>query len=315
MSLIRAELRRLLRHPLALVLAVLFAMGSLYCAWVSQDSASWNIEQVELNLGHIDEICTSNNTAEQKARCEADLPHQVAGLERRKEEFLENGARAAFAQHPVGALLWTAKLLTSIPGLTLLVLLAAFSVAGEWSRGSIVQLLLQEGRLVRLLAAKVCALWAWMMLLLALSAGATAGFGILYSSDAYPLPSPGSAGSVLADTATGVAGASLVLAGGAAFAVALASMVRLPLRTFLSGLLVLAIVVRTSSVTGIGAWLPGAALADLVGFGGMDSVWDHFWVSTAPSPAPALLRALPTVAGIGLMWWWLHRRSLTRDRI
>ncbi|MEU9006251.1 hypothetical protein ACFWBI_26075 [Streptomyces sp. NPDC059982] len=313
--LVRAETRRLLRHPLALALAALFVFGSLYCAWVSERMAAHNITQVQDNLDFLPSSCESRqNTPEQKARCLADVHLQAAGLERIQDRFTAEGVRAAQAQHPVGALLWTVRLLTSIPGLALLVMLAAFSVAGEWSRGSIVPLLLYESRLGRLLAAKTVAIWLWSLVLLCVSGAVTAAFGMLYGRDAYPLPSPGSLGSVLADTGLGVVAGAAVLAGAAAVAVALAALLRQPMRAFLAGMLVLVLVVRTSAAPGLGAWLPGGALADLVGFGAVDGVWDHFWISTAPSTAPVLLRVLPTLALIGLLWVWLDRHNRTRDR-
>ncbi|MFI6004250.1 ABC transporter permease subunit [Streptomyces sp. NPDC051366] len=307
--LVRAETRRLLRHPLALTLAALFVFGSLYCAWVSQNMASYNITQVQANLDFLPRSCESpRNTPEQKAGCLAEVPMQAVGLERIQDRFTAEGVRAAHAQHPVGSLLWTVRLLTSVPGLALLVMLAAFSVAGEWSRGSIVPLLLYESRLSRLLAAKALAVWVWSLALLCVSAAVTAAFGLSYGRNAYPLPSPGALGTVLADTALGV------LAAAAAVAVALGALLRRPMRTFLAGMLLLVLVVRTSAAPGLGAWLPGGALADLVGFGAVDDVWDHFWISTDPSTAPVLLRVLPTLALIGLLWLGLDRLNRTRDR-
>ncbi|MET9597382.1 hypothetical protein [Streptomyces sp. NPDC006459] len=313
--LVRAETRRLLRHPLALTLAVLFVFGSLYCAWVSQSMASYNLKQVQANLDFLPESCESpQNGPEQKAKCLADVPMQAVGLERIQERFTAEGVRAANGQHPVASLLWTVRLLTSVPGLALLVMVAAFSVAGEWSRGSIVPLLLYESRLGRLLAAKTVAVWVWSLTLLCVSAAVTAAFGLFYGRDAYPLPSRGALGSVLADTALGVLAGGAVLAGAAAVAVALAALLRQPLRTFLAGMLLLVLVVRTSAASGLGAWLPGGALADLVGFGAVDGVWDHFWISTDPSTVPVLLRILPTLALIGLLWLGLNRLNRTRDR-
>ncbi|WP_432125294.1 hypothetical protein [Streptomyces sp. bgisy082] len=314
-SLVRAESRRLLRHPLALTLAVLFVFGSLYCAWVSQSMASYNIKQVQANLDSLPKFCDSpRDSPEQRSQCLADLPHQTVGLERIQDRFTAEGVRAARAQDPVGAVLWNVGLLTSIPGLALLVLLAAFSVAGEWSRGSIVPLLLYESRLGRLLAAKAVAVWLWSLALLAVSTVVTGAFGVFYGRDAHPLPSPGALGTVLVETGRGALAGAAVLAGAAAVAVAVAALFRHPLRTALAGMLVLVLVVRTSAVPGLGAWLPGGALADLVGFGAVDGVWDHFWIATAPSAAPVLVRLLPTLALIALLWAFLHRLDRTRDR-
>ncbi|MFJ4870800.1 hypothetical protein [Streptomyces sp. NPDC088757] len=315
MRLIRAESRRLLRHPLALTLAALFVFGSLYCAWVSQSMASYNITQVRANLDYLPKSCDSpRNSPEQRSQCLADLPHQVAGLERIQDRFTTEGARAARAQEPVGVVLWNVRLLTSVPGLVLLVLLAAFFVAGEWSRGSIVPLLLYESRVGRLLVAKAVAVWMWSLALLAVSAVVTGAFGFLYGRAAYPLPSPGALGPVLVETGRGVLAGAAVLAVAAGVAVAVAALLRRPLQAALAGMLVLVLVVRTSAVPGLGAWLPGGALADLVGFGAVDGVWDHFWISTAPSAAPVLVRVLPTLVLVALLWGFLRLLDRTRDR-
>lgn len=78
--LVRAETRRLLRHPLALTLAVLFVFGSLYCAWVSQNMASHNITQVQANLDFLPRSCDSpRNTPQQKAGCLAEVPCRLPG--------------------------------------------------------------------------------------------------------------------------------------------------------------------------------------------------------------------------------------------
>ncbi|WP_374775305.1 hypothetical protein OG756_22825 [Streptomyces sp. NBC_01310] len=314
--LILGEYRRLCRHPLGMTLAVLFVLGSLYCAVGSQSSASASLKNVRNNIETVAQGCeTELNSPEQKTRCRKDVPHELKGLRQYEVTFTAYGLRAANGQHPVASVVWTMKLATSVPGLTLVVLVAAFFVAGEWSRGSIVPRLLYEARLSRLLAAKAAAVWLWMLTLVAVSSAVTATVGMLHTRSAFPLPSPGALGEVLAETATVLAAGAAVLAGAAAGAVVLAALVRLPLRTSFVGLLLLLLVVQTAGIPVVGAWLPGGALSDLVGFGGIDSVWDHFWVSTAPSTVPAPLRAVPTLLGIALLWAFLQRRSRTRDLV
>lgn len=314
--LIFGEYRRLCRHPLAMTLAVLFALGSLYCALGSQSSASASLTAVRNNIETVAQGCeTTLNTPEQKARCLKDVPHELTVLRRYEVTFTEYGRRAANGQHPVAALTWTTKLATSVPGLVLVVLVAAFFVAGEWSRGSIVARLLYEARLGRLLTAKAVAVWMWMLTLVAVSSAVTATVGVLHTRSAFPLPSPGPLGRVLVETATVLLAGAAVLAGAAATAVALGALVRLPLRTALVGVLLLVLVLQTSGIPGVGAWLPGGTLSDLVGFGGVDNVWDHMWISTDPSTAPAPLRAVPTLVGIALLWALLHHRSRTRDQV
>ncbi|MFD9478650.1 MULTISPECIES: hypothetical protein [Streptomyces] len=314
--LILGEYRRLCRHPLAMTLAVLFALGSLYCALGSQSSASESLANVRHNIEDVAQGCeTTLNTPEQKAACLKTVPYELKTLRRYEASFTANGRRAANAQHPVAALTWTTKLATSVPGLVLVVLVAAFFVAGEWSRGSIVARLLHEARLGRLLTAKAVAVWMWMLTLVAASSAVTATVGMLYGRSAFPLPSPGPLGRVLVETATVLLAGAAVLAGAAATSVVLGALIRLPLRTALAGIVLLLLVLQTSAIPGVGAWLPGGALSDLVGFGGVDNVWDHLWRSTDPSTAPALLRAVPTLVGIALLCAFLHHRSRTRDLV
>ncbi|MGW6984423.1 hypothetical protein ACWGE1_34075 [Streptomyces sp. NPDC054932] len=315
-SLILGEYRRLCRHPLGITLAVLFALGSLYCALGSQSSASASLKNVRHNIETVGQGCdTELNSPAQKALCLQSMPLELKTLRRYEARFTEEGIRAANGQHPVASLIWTMKLATSIPGLALVVLVAAFFVAGEWSRGSIVPRLLYESRLSRLLSAKAAAVWMWMLTLVVVSSAVTATVGMLHTRSAFPLPSPGALGEVLAETATVVFAGATVLAAAAATAVVLAALLRLPLRSSLAGFLLLALVVQTAGAPVVGAWLPGGALSDLVGFGGVDGVWDHFWVSTAPSTVPAALRALPTLLGIALLWVFLQRRSRTKDLV
>ncbi|WP_314247929.1 hypothetical protein [Streptomyces sp. DSM 40907] len=314
--LILGEYRRLCRHPLAMTLAVLFVLGSLYCALGSQSSASASLAAVRNNIEEVAQGCeTALNTPEQKAACRKDVPHALKTLRRYEVSFTEHGRRAAAGQHPVAVLTWTTKLATSVPGLVLVVLVAAFCVAGEWSRGSIVARLLYEARLGRLLTAKAVAVWMWMLTLVAASSAVTATVGVLYARPVFPLPSPGPPGRVLVETATVLLAGAAVLAGAVATAVVLAALIRLPLRTALVGMVLLLLVLQTSRIPGVGAWLPGGALSDLVGFGGVDSVWDHLWTSTDPSAAPALLRAVPTLVGIALLCAFQHHRSRNRDLV
>ncbi|MET9963013.1 hypothetical protein ABZ128_28765 [Streptomyces sp. NPDC006326] len=315
-SLVFGEYRRLCRHPLGMTLAVLFALLSLYCALGSQSSASESLRNVRNNIATVDQGCdTALNTPEQKELCLKSVPYQLKTLRQYEVTFTEYGRRAANGQHPVASLVWTMKLATSIPGLVVVVLVTAFFVAGEWSRGSIVPRLLYEARLSRLLSAKTAAVWMWMLTLVVVSAAATAAVGMLYARSAFPLPSPGAFGEVLAETAVVLVAGAAVLAAAVATAVALAALVRQPLRSCLAGFLLLVLVVQTAGTPVVGAWLPGSALPEIVGFNGLDRVWDHFWVSTAPSAVPAALRAVPTLLGIALLWTFLQHRSRTRDLV
>ncbi|MFC9296437.1 hypothetical protein ACFTWH_12350 [Streptomyces sp. NPDC057011] len=315
-SLVFGEYRRLCRHPLGMTLAVLFALGSLYCALGSQSSASESLGNVRNNIATVEQGCdTALNSPEQKALCLQSVPLELKTLQQYEVAFTEYGRRAANGQHPVASLAWTMKLATSIPGLALVVLVAAFFVAGEWSRGSIVPRLLYEARLSRLLSAKAAAVWMWMLTLVVVSSAVTATVGMLYARSAFPLPSPGALGHVLAETATVLVAGAAVLAAAAATAVVLAALVRLPLRSSLVGFLLLVLVVQSAGAPVVGAWLPGGVLPEIIGFGGIDRVWDHFWASTAPSTVPAVLRAVPTLLGIALLWTLLQRRFRTRDLV
>ncbi|MFG2993650.1 hypothetical protein ACGFZK_30865 [Streptomyces sp. NPDC048257] len=299
-----------------MTLAVLFVLGSLYCALGSQSSASESLRNVRSNIETVEQGCdTGLNSPEQKALCLKSVPLELKTLQQYEVNFTEHGRRAANGQHPVASLIWTMKLAASIPGLALVILVAAFFVAGEWSRGSIVPRLLYEARLSRLLSAKAAAVWMWMLTLVTVSSAVTAAVGMLYTRSAFPLPSPGALGEVLAETATVLVAGAAVLAAAVATAVALAALVRLPLRSSLAGFLLLVLVVQTAGTPVVGAWLPGGALPDIVGFSGFDRVWDHFWVFTAPSTVPAVLRAVPTLLGIALLWTFLQRRARTRDLV
>lgn len=314
--LILGEYRRLCRHPLGMTLAVLFVLGSLYCAVGSQSSASASLKNVRNNIETVAQGCeTELNSPEQKTRCRKDVPHELKGLRQYEVTFTAYGLRAANGQHPVASVVWTMKLATSVPGLTLVVLVAAFFVAGEWSRGSIVPRLLYEARLSRLLAAKAAAVWLWMLTLVAVSSAVTATVGMLHTRSAFPLPSPGALGEVLAETAT-------VLAAGAAVLAGAASRRRGPRRTrpaapahFVRGLAAPAargadrrysgrgcLVARRSAVR------PRRIRRDRQRVGPLLGV-------DRPLDGARPLRAVPTLLGIALLWAFLQRRSRTRDLV
>ncbi|MGW0701333.1 hypothetical protein ACWD0A_18865 [Streptomyces sp. NPDC002867] len=212
----------------------------------------------------------------------------------------------ALAQHSLGAVGWAFGCLATAPGLIAVLVLAAFFTAGEWSRGTAVPLLLQEQRLWRLLSAKAAVLWVWSLLAAAAASAGVWLLAVMHTRRALPLHhlvSPDDVSSfALQRAGTGV----LVLGVACAAAVALAAVVRMPLRTVLVGVLILAV-----TALPVTEWLPGPVLADGMGLSAGLNVYDHLWTTASDSATPAAVRTLPWIALLSLALWQSWR---TRPR-
>lgn len=310
-----SELRRTLPRLLPVTLLLLLALGITLQTLNVQRVSHNNLENARTGLATL----TPQRCAEDAKNLPADIPAEpflndcLASLESTRAAYREIEAGFAataehmgLAQHPLGAVGWAFGWLATAPGLIAVLLLAAFFTAGEWSRGTAVPLLLQEQRLWRLLSAKTAVLWLWSLLAAAatslgvwvLAASHTRGVFPLYHS----VPSDEVLSFALQRSGTGV----LVLGLACAAAVALAAVVRMPLRTVLVGVLILAVAAQPLT-----SWLPGPILADGLGLSSGLNVYDHLWTGVVESGPPAAVRALPWTALLVVALWQAWR---TRPR-
>jgi ABC-type transport system involved in multi-copper enzyme maturation permease subunit len=231
MRLLAAELRKL-RRPLAVwtVLAVVVLMGLF--AWGSSKQAS-------------DQLRFAGIIAPGAPTC-AQLGLQPGpACDQRRELIRKNGARAAAQQladvrasaqvlSPLGAGRMAAGMMASLMGAVVLLLLAGGHVGQEWSGRTLKQILVQEGRRWRILAAKLASLWIAGMALIALAWLALAALLPILEA-AYPLHVHVDAGPALSISLHEVARASLVIAVFAALGLLTAAITRNTLGAFFLG--------------------------------------------------------------------------------
>ncbi|MBC2903619.1 hypothetical protein [Streptomyces cupreus] len=315
LRLLGSELRRTLPRLLSVTLLLLLAVGITLQTLNVQRVSHNNLENVRIGLAKL----TPEGCAEDARNLPADVPAEpflndcLAGLERTRAAYtdIEAGFAATadhmgLAQHPLGAVGWAFGWLATAPGLLAVLLLAAFFTAGEWSRGTAVPLLLQEQRLWRLLTAKAAVLWLWSLLAAAATSLGVWLLAVSHTRGAFPMYRPVTSDEVLSFAVQRGGTGVLVLAVACAAAVALAAVVRMPLRTVLVGVLVLAVATWPGT-----PWLPGPVVADGLGLSSGLNVYDHLWTAVKDSAAPAVVRALPWIALLSLGLWQAWR---TRPR-
>jgi ABC-type transport system involved in multi-copper enzyme maturation permease subunit len=169
--LLRAELRKL-RRPLTTwtAVALLGILGLV--AWGMAKSAADEFRhggpQGQFEVGpSCDQV-----PADQRQECEQTRQQvqQEVAAERQRE--LRDIPKRLAPSSPIGVGALAAGMLATFPGAVALLLLAAGHVGNEWSGRTIKQVLVQEGRRWRVLAAKAASLWlAGVALLLVLWAG------------------------------------------------------------------------------------------------------------------------------------------------
>lgn len=315
LRLLGCELRRTLPRLLPVTLLLLLTVGITLQTLNVQRVSYNNLENVRTGLTKL----TPENCAEDARNLPAGSPAEpflkdcLSGLERTRAAYtdIEAGFAATadhmgLAQHPLGAVGWTFGWLATAPGLIAVLLLAAFFTAGEWSRGTAVPLLLQEQRLWRLLSAKAVVLWLWSLLAAAATSLGVWLLAVAHTRRAFPLYRSVTEDEVLFFAVQRSGIGVLVLGVACTAAVTLAAAVRMPLRTVLVGVLLLAGV--TLPVT---PWLPGPVVADGLGLSSGRNVYDHLWTAVMDSASPAAVRALPWIALLSLALWQAWR---TRPR-
>ncbi|MCE7082806.1 hypothetical protein [Streptomyces sp. ST2-7A] len=314
-----AELRRTLPRLLPVGLLVLLVTGAVFQARAVQDVAHSNLDQVRTGMAHL----TPEGCAEDTAglppdagvspevfhrECVENLPRTIEMYRNIEVGFTATAEHLAPAQHPVGTVGASFGWLATVPGLVAIILLAAYFTAGEWSRGTVVPLLLHEQRLWRLLSAKTAVLLVWSLLTAAVMSLALWALAALHTRRAHPLHDMVSDAEVRAYTLQRAGVGLLVLAITCVASVALAAALRSPLRSSLAGVLLLGLV--TLPIT---AWSPGAILADGLELKPYLNAWDHVWTTPLGTSVPASIRALPwVVLLLGVVWhgWRVRPRSL-----
>jgi len=161
MRLLQAELLKL-RRPLLLWVAVALTGFMALTAWgqVHDAATQYQFSQQEQGQGvMVGPSCTDLGLPEGQ-QCEAARQQQLAEMRQSMQASLAQSAlQGRRMQHPLAIGALVAGMLASVPGALVLLLLAAGHVGSEWSGHTIKQVLTQEGRRWRVLAAKLASLW------------------------------------------------------------------------------------------------------------------------------------------------------------
>jgi ABC-type transport system involved in multi-copper enzyme maturation permease subunit len=194
MRLLRAELRKL-RRPLSVWTAVAVVVIVGLFAWGSQKNASENARFIA-QYSSRPPPCEAFGLQPGVACARAQQKWQ----EQAKQEIASQGnseaLSAAMLRSPLGAGRMAAEMMASLVGAVVLLLLAAGHVGNEWSGRTIKQVLAQEGRRWRVLAAKLGSLVVAGVGLLLVLWAVLAALAPVFDA-AYPLPVNAHAGAAL----------------------------------------------------------------------------------------------------------------------
>jgi hypothetical protein len=162
MRLLQAELLKL-RRPLLLWVAVALVGFLALTAWGQVRDAATQYQFSQLEQGQSVTIGQPNCAdlgLPEGPQCEAAKQQQLAEMRQSMQASLAQSAlQGRRMQHPLAIGALVAGMLASMPGALVLLLLAAAHVGHEWSGHTIKQVLTQEGRRWRVLAAKLASLW------------------------------------------------------------------------------------------------------------------------------------------------------------
>ncbi len=167
---VRAELRKF-RGPMFVTTTIVVMLISVFYGIGLQGGASGQLEAALNNLETMNYVPTPEDMgltagpeydealAQMQAQMEAENARWV-------EEVKSSVNLARATQQPLGAAGLAAAVSTSALGVFALLIFAAFHVAGEWSRNSIKEVLVQHSGRARLVVAKVVSTWIaglWLM--------------------------------------------------------------------------------------------------------------------------------------------------------
>ncbi len=183
---------------------------------------------------------------------------------------------------PLAAGAEAAGLMASLPGALALALLAGAHIGGEWSGRTVKNLLTQQGRRWRVLAAKLASLWLAGVGLIAVCWAALAIAGpVLVHLDHLPQVSQMSAAHAISHTGSQVARALLVLAMFAVIGLLAAVLTRSTIGTTAAAAGAVIAMLVAGALPGTGRWTPAAWVQAWMGFpAGLASITSlptNFW--------------------------------------
>lgn len=275
---VRAELRKLL-GPVLLCVTIVVMLFSVFFGVMSHETANM---QLQTARDQLDWLTTDPPSPEEMGMTpgpeyEESLAQQMIDTEGFLREVEENVALARATQSPLGAGGLAAGLMSSALGIFALLILAGFHVAGEWSRNSIKEVLVQNSRRAQLVVAKLVSLWIAGLWLLVASWVAFVLWGLV-SQHVYPIAvasSPEAVGWSLALLSR----APLVILAVAALGVLAGVLVRSPIGALsASALTVVGAALVGGSVQVLTKYSPAVWIADWMGFESRQYVVYFLWL-------------------------------------
>jgi hypothetical protein len=293
MRLLRAELIKLGR-PLTWGVA---AAAALFCVLLAVGGAHNAALEGGASAGHIPSCAELGIPAGPRcARAEA--------LERaRVNQASAEPAQVAAQLNPLAAGAEAAGLMASLPGALALALLAGAHIGGEWSGRTMKNLLAQQGRRWRVLAAKLVSLWLAGIGLIAVCWVALAAAGpVLVRVDHLPAPRE-SAAHALSLAGSQAARALLVLAAFAGIGLLAAVATRGTIGTTAATAGAVIAMLIATSLPALGRWTPATWVQAWMGFpagqASVTSLPTNFWSRfISAGGAPGHVAGLVGVAGL-----------------
>ncbi|WP_322899687.1 hypothetical protein [Actinacidiphila rubida] len=182
---------------------------------------------------------------------------------------------------PLAAGAEAAGLMASLPGAVALALLAGGHVGGEWSGRTLKNLLAQNGRRSRIMAAKLVSLWIAGVGLIGVCWACLAVAGpVVRRVDRLPDPHQ-SAGHAAEWAGTEIGRSLLVLAAFSAIGLLAGVVTRGTIGTVAAGTAAVITMLIAASLPGLGSWTPATWVQGWMGFasgqGSISSLPDNFW--------------------------------------
>jgi ABC-type transport system involved in multi-copper enzyme maturation permease subunit len=229
---------------------------------------------------------------------------RAESLERaRVSQASAESAQVAAQLNPLAAGAEAAGLMASLPGALALALLAGAHIGGEWSGRTMKNLLAQQGRRWRVLAAKLVSLWLAGIGLIAVCWVALAAAGpLLVRVDHLPAPHE-SAAHALSLAGSQAARALLVLAAFAGIGLLAAVATRGTIGTTAAATGAVIAMLIAASLPALGRWTPATWVQAWMGFpagqASITSLPTNFWSRfISAGGAPGHVAGLVGVAGL-----------------
>ena len=298
MRLIRAELRKLGR-PLTWGVA---GAAAVFCVLLATGGAHNAALEARVPVGHIPTCAELGIPA--GPRCV-----RAKALERaRLNQVNAQPAQVAAQLNPLTAGAEAAGLMASLPGALALALLAGAHIGGEWSGRTMKNLLTQQGRRWRVLAAKLVSLWlAGVGLIVVCWAALAAAGPVLVRIDHLPTAHE-SVAHALGLAGSQAARSLLVLAAFAVIGLLAAVVTRGTIGTTAATAGAIIAMLIAASLPGTGRWTPATWVQEWMGFpagqASITSLPTNFWsrfISAGATPGP--LTGLLGLAGLLAVCW------------